>query len=89
MARRETALAAGWNDNTYEGDWRYVADLIDQCGTNAFRKVKATLFIHSWELDFLDLARFPIDLLRGELFSMDFFFGCLDYHNASDLRRFS
>jgi len=47
MARREAALAAGWNDNTYEGDWRYVADLIDQCGTEAFRKVKATLFVHS------------------------------------------
>ena len=47
MARRDTALAAGWNDNTYEGDWRYVADLIDQCGTKAFRKVKATLFVHS------------------------------------------
>ena len=47
MARRETALAAGWNDNTYEGDWRYIADLIDKCGTKAIRKVKATLFVHS------------------------------------------
>jgi hypothetical protein len=47
MARRETALTAGWNDNTYEGDWKYVADLIDQCGTKAFRKAKATLFVHS------------------------------------------
>lgn len=47
MARRETALAAGWKDNTYEGDWRYVADLIDQCGSKAFRKAKATLFVHS------------------------------------------
>ncbi len=47
MARRETALRAGWNDNSYEGDWRYVADLIDEVGTKAFRKVDATLFVHS------------------------------------------
>lgn len=47
MARLNTALAAGWNDNTYEGDWRYVADLIDQCGVKAFRKVNATLFVHN------------------------------------------
>ncbi len=47
MARSGTALKAGWNDNTYEGDWKYVADLINNCGTRAIRKVKATLFIHS------------------------------------------
>lgn len=47
MARSNTALKAGWNDNSYEGDWRYVADLIDLCGAKAFRKVKATLFVHS------------------------------------------
>lgn len=47
MARSETALRAGWNDNTYEGDWKYVADLIGICGTKAIRKVKATLFVHS------------------------------------------
>ena len=47
MSRLDTALAAGWNDNTYEGDWRYVADLIEQCGVKAFRKVKATLFVHN------------------------------------------
>ncbi len=47
MARVETALAAGLNDNSYEGDWRYVADLIDKCGTRAFRKVNATLYAHN------------------------------------------
>ncbi len=47
VARRDVALNAGWNDNSYEGDWRYVADLIDQCGTKAFRKLDATLFVHS------------------------------------------
>lgn len=47
MARVETALAAGMNDTSYQGDWRYVADLIGQCGTKAFRKVKATLYIHN------------------------------------------
>ena len=47
MVRSETALKAGWNDNTYEGDWKYIADLIEVCGTQAIRKVRATLFIHS------------------------------------------
>lgn len=47
MARLDTALAAGWNANSYEADWQYVADLISECGTDAFRKVKATLFVHS------------------------------------------
>ncbi len=47
MARSKTALEAGWNDNSYEGDWKYVADLINVCGTKAIRKVKATLFVHS------------------------------------------
>ncbi len=47
MARMSTALKAGWNDNSYEGDWKYIADLIDVCGTKAIRKVKATLFVHS------------------------------------------
>lgn len=47
MARRDIALAAGWNDNTYEGDWKYVSDLIDQCGMGRFKKLEATLFVHS------------------------------------------
>lgn len=47
MARREIALAAGWNDNTYEGDWRYVSDLIDQCSLRRIKKLEATLFVHS------------------------------------------
>jgi hypothetical protein len=47
MSRSDSALKAGWNDNTYEGDWKFVADLIDVCGTRAIRKVGATLFIHS------------------------------------------
>lgn len=47
MTRSATALKAGWNDNSYEGDWRYIADLIGVCGTKAMRKVKATLFVHS------------------------------------------
>ncbi|HCR30416.1 MAG TPA: hypothetical protein DIV79_10405 [Opitutae bacterium] len=47
MARREIALAAGWNDNSYEGDWKYVSDLIDQCGKERMQKLDATLFVHS------------------------------------------
>ena len=47
MARKKVALAAGWNDNTYEGDWKYVSDLIDQCGRDRIRKLDATLFVHS------------------------------------------
>ena len=47
MARRDIALAAGWNDNSYEGDWKYVSDLVDQCGVKRFKKLDATLFVHS------------------------------------------
>ena len=47
MSRVETALAAGMNDMTYKGDWTYVSDLIRQCGTKAFRKVNATLYVHN------------------------------------------
>ena len=47
MARRDIALAAGWNDNSYEGDWKYVSDLVDQRGIMRFKKLNATLFVHS------------------------------------------
>mgnify|MGYP000598571211 CR=1 FL=1 len=47
MTRYQAAMAVGWRDRGYAGDWEYVRDLMDKFGREAFRKLAAPLFVHN------------------------------------------